>query len=222
MKKCLPAILALSAFIQTANAFVVTIEPDDYGIGADLSNVSPYVTLQKLEFASTPSGNVGVALPVYSRLAGSIDGSPSPSPTGDLSFGPYSFIQVPGPDDETVIRMGLGLLFHVPVEHVSLIANSFHPHAIATFWSAFDSLGSLIGSGISGGSALTGQNYLVDIAVPNMVSVIIGVEDGTASANYDHLVLSIDDRYAQVSEPGVLALLGAGLGCLALKRRRAA
>ena len=219
MKKLLPAVLALTAMTQAANAFVVTVEPDDYALGTDLSTVSPYVTLQHVLSSTQPIGEFLDTWPVHSVADVDGDGLPSPSPTGDRSFGRAAFIQY-GPDDQIFSSSGLGLFFNVPVVSASLIARNFYNYSVGTYWRAFDSQGSLVGSGLAGYGAQTGQTYLIDIVAPNMASVILGVDDGSATASYDHLVLSIDDRYAIVPEPAPLALLAGGLAGLVINRRR--
>jgi len=70
-----------------AHAYVVTIDPDEYGVGADLSNVAPGATLSW--FTNYPDSSARMT-PVYAIEAPTSDGFTAP--TGSLVFGYLSAV----------------------------------------------------------------------------------------------------------------------------------
>jgi hypothetical protein len=221
---CLGFFLAVSPLVSTA--FVVTIEPDDYLLGTDLSKISPYVTLQQADdgfLRGLPFGEAFIG-PVQASLPGSVNNSVSAAPTGNLTFGTFGYGFVEGAGDIGLDgRKGLGLRFEVPITHVSFLANSIYNvggNGLPVYWLAFDADGHEIADGNVGGGLPTGQNFLIDIQVANMASLVLGGFDGSNTANLDRLVLEVDDRYAKVPEPGSLILLATGLGGVMLRRRK--
>jgi hypothetical protein len=72
--------LGLVGFSATADAGLITIEPDNYPVDTALTNVSPYVTLMTL-------GSDNVAVPLFTVTAAEGDSATTDlSPTGDLVF----------------------------------------------------------------------------------------------------------------------------------------
>jgi hypothetical protein len=196
----LSVVVPLSFIALPAQAMTVTIEPDDYAAGTDLSNISPYVTLQKMSRSGSVLTYDG---PVLSTLVSS---GPA-APTGDRTFGSYA--------DGYTMGTALGLFFHEEVTNLSLLANNTYPFGVSTYWAAFDSLGVKLAEGYAGSGVTPGDNFAVNINVANMASVIIGASDGSNSSRLDALSFDIADREVAVPEPSGLMLLAAGaLGML--------
>jgi hypothetical protein len=189
-----------------SHALSVLIEPDDYAIGTDLSNISPYVTLQKLEVYMGTYTYLG---PVYSsQVTGYPDFNP-PAPTGDQTFGNYGHMPW---------GTALGLVFNTEVSNVSLLANNFYPFGVDTYWRALDADGVIIASGSAGGSATpAGENYLIEVNAENMAMLILGAGDGSNTSRLDHLSFEVD---VAVPEPSALILLGAGLAGILMTKKR--
>lgn len=199
----LSVVVPLSFIALPAQAMTVTIEPDDYAVGTDLSNISPYVTLQRMSRSGSVLTYDG---PVLSTLVSS---GPA-APTGDQTFGSYA--------DGFSMGTALGLFFHEDVSNVSLLANNIYPFGVSTYWAAFDSLGAKLAEGFAGTGVTPGDNYAVNINVANMASVIIGAADGSATSRLDALSFDVADREVAVPEPSGLMLLGAGVLGMSMAR----
>lgn len=216
--------LAMAVCPTLGNALVVTIEPDDYYEGADLSNVSPYVTMQRL--SSSFPGEPNPPSPVFAGAKQSpLNPGLSPTPTGQLSFGsaayngfydePYSL--------DTVIS-GIGLFFNQDVTDLSILAvRDFNTPQVGVAWHGFNEAGMRISSGYTHmdmAGVVTKINMLLE---PGIRSVVFGTQNGYGSIiNYDHLNFTIADSSAHVPEPSALGLLGLGLAFLGLRSRRKA
>lgn len=203
----LAALCTLAPF--ASHAMTVTIEPDDYAIGTDLSNISPFVTLQKMEVwmgAVTPSGSV------FSEAVSGGGGFNPPAPTGDQTFGNYGYGYGFG--------TAFGLMFHTAVSNVSLLANSYYWPGVPTTWAAFDASGNRLAVGSLGRDVPAGESFQVEVNVENMAMLVLGADDGGNTTRFDRLTFEVDDRYATVPEPRSWMLLGAGVMGVMLMRRR--
>lgn len=193
----------------TSHAMMVTIEPDDYAIGTDLSNISPFVTLQKMEVwqgTVTPNGSV------FSEAVSGVGDFNPPAPTGDQTFGNYGYGYGFG--------TAFGLMFHTAVSNVTLLANSYYWPGVPTSWTAFDATGAALASGSLGREVPAGENFLVEVNVENMAMLVLGADDGGNTTRFDHLTFEVDDRYAHVPEPRSWMLLAIGmLGVMVMRRR---
>lgn len=186
----------------TAAATIIEIEPDDYAEGTELTNISPYVTLQHasgmLAWPPTPI----YATNISHRFS---------APTGELGFGRFAG----GPvdcEDQVECYTGFSMTFHQPVNWVSLDAINFgYPPGIGTVWQAFDETGALITEGIAGNGF--GEPYQFTVAVPGMRTLIAGGEHTTGALEYDYL------RF-ELPEPTLLPLFGFSLAGLYFIRRR--
>ncbi|MGO1461777.1 MAG: PEP-CTERM sorting domain-containing protein [Marinobacter sp.] len=215
----LKVVLMLSAMIlaslftpSTTMATIITVEPDDFAEGTDLSNVSPYVSLQSL-------GGTGYeSQPVYSTRS-------NPryrAPTGELVFGTFgSTFGFDCGDGYFECAFGFGMTFHQPVSWVSLLyQNIFDGDTEARYynhpldWFAYDSSGEQIAKGrqISGSP---GQVFSLNLAIPNMKHLVVGANDGVNLMETDRLSFAVD-----VPEPTPAALLAIGLGAMLVARKR--
>lgn len=206
-------LFAAALFVFTpvvGHAATITIEPDDFAVGTDLSNISPYATLQKLEVYMGTYSYLG---PVYStQVSGYGDDYNPPAPTGDQTFGNYGHMPW---------GTAFGVAFNTEVSNVSLLVNNFYPFGVDTYWRALNAEGAIIASGSVGGHGEPmGTNHLIQVDVANMAMLIVGAGDGSNTTRVDRLSFEIDDRYVQVPEPSASMLLGAGLlGVVATSRR---
>lgn len=194
--------LALAPLI--ANATAITIEPDDYALGADLSYASPYVTLQSVYGGSGP---IQATQPQWDFAS-----------TGSLNFGSHAFINLGG-DGGIDDYEGFGMFFNQEVSHVSLLGlNWGYSPGLGAEWTAFDQAGNSIAYGATAGSSI-GETFLVDIQLDGIWSIIIGGGDGIGAVEFDHLTFDIDTPQSSVPEPGSLGLLAMGMTGLGLARR---
>lgn len=191
-----------------SHAFIVTIEPDDYAVGADLSNVSPYVTLSSRSYTYRTGDATDKPIKATAASPGHV------SPTGDLSFGYHGFYVWP---DEVGAPMygGLALTFHQEVSQVTLLANDSKWPGLSVDWVAYDRDGNRIGFGKSnsGGYGGPGETFLVDIRMDNLWAVVLGAHDAMNIISFDHLSFNV------VPEPSTWMLLAPGLLALVLRRK---
>ena len=201
--------LTLAALLinsMAAHATIVTIEPDDYAVGTNLSNVSSYVTLLG-RYEGPPS-------PVVARENVFLSDFGITAPTGAVSFGAYS-MQWACNWDRIECVWGLSMFFNQPVESVSLLAVNVYAPSLWALWSAFDAQGSLISNGSVPNTP--GVPFRINVSVPNMAALVVGGDDGISAIDFDHLQIRM------VPEPATLALFGLGLAGLgSIGRRRLA
>lgn len=204
--------LLLPLIPLTANALIVTIEPDDYAPGADLSNVSPYVTLRSLipTFPGVEIANV------FADDDGALGSPDYVAPTGNQTFGNHAFIFGSPPDIG-----GFNMNFNQAVNSVSLLANSEYPPGLLAVWAAFDQSGNIIGTGSAGNGVPLGETFGINIVLDNIWSVIVGGDDSMAAINFDYLVFEFDDP-VDVPAPASLILLLSGLLMILLRKKRVA
>jgi hypothetical protein len=213
--------LAFAVLPSVSNANVITIEPDDYALGTDLSTVSSYVSFQSASEAGTCGNPAGEAC-TSTRYVAENSGGQFGSPTGthDFGRGAYGFVGGLG-DHGPDSRTGLGLVFNQEVNHVTMLASSFYP-GLPAYWVAFDHDGNNIGEGREGAGLDVGEIFSVDINLDNIWSLVIGGETGISAVTFDHLTFNVDETgTASVPEPGALLLLVPGL-LLFVRRRKTA
>lgn len=219
--KHLPLVLFLAIQSIEVAATIITVEPDDYGAGADLSTVSPYVTLQSLTSHSQgPRRDAVRAEPRrVSEEAGNV-------PTDDFTFGTYGYAGLPlGTHiDDGYGFGGFGMFFNQEVSNVSMHAMNWYSFGdgLPASWAAFDDAGYAIAIG----SAMPPDNspdpFLISINVEGMRSLVIGGFSDIAAYEFDRLSFEISDSSgpsAGVPEPGMLALFAGGLMLLGASRR---
>jgi hypothetical protein len=200
----------LSTFSATASAILITVEPDDYAAGTNLTNVSPYVTLESVTPAF-PGSNVGA---IYADENGALGDPDYVAPTGDLTFGNHGFF-VYGEEPDLG---GFSMTFHQAVSNVSLLANNEYPPGLLAIWAAFDYEGNIIGEGASGEGVALGETFAVNINLDNVWRVVVGGDASTAAINFDHLTFEVDDLVS-VPGPAPLTLLLTALTVLLLRRK---
>lgn len=202
--------LLLALTSTAANAIVVTLEPDDYGLGVPLAN--SYVTTAFLDgsLEGDPWGN---ALTASDRRVHDPDYK---APTGDLIFGVFPFI-VPTPGHHSFF--GLGIKFHQDVFRVTLLANSLYtPSDLSAVWIAFDNEGNQIAFGGAGGDRPFYETFEINIQAKGIRSLIIGGDHSTSAICFDQLTFEFDELPdASVPAPSPLILLAIGLATLLLR-----
>jgi len=190
-----PAILLLASL--SAHAIPVVIEPDDYRVRTDLSNISPFVTLSR-----------GLGTPVFATQCCGLGGGTAP--TGNLIFGNFAFYVSPdGPFadprfDSLVAR------FNQPVDDVTFLVNWIPASGHSLFgvsWATYDEAGSLLGPAGSTQTFMTGDRaYAVLIhPSPQMRYLTIGGWDSIAALRIDRMSFTV------VPEPASLILFSIGL-----------
>lgn len=203
--------LILVLFSSTANAILVTLDPDDYGLGVPLIN--PYVTTAYLD-GSLEGDPWSSPLTAQDRRE---HGPDYQAPTGDLIFGAFPFI-FPIPDYNYGF-FGLGIKFNQDVFRVRLLANSLYtPGDLAAVWMAFDGDGNQLAFGTAGGDRPHYETFEIEIELRGIRSLILGGDAGTSAICFDYLTFEFDDLPdTSIPAPNPLALLLTGLAMIILR-----
>ena len=195
-------------------ATVIEIEPDDFGIGINLTSVSTFVEV---------TGFNGSA--VYAKASRSSAGAP----TGKLTFGAHGYSgelssmqfdsSCPSGAGLTaakngVCHWGLGFYFTRPVEWVSLLAlNSVYSSPLPAWWSAHDSEGTTLDWGQSSGELVDNVNVPFEMRIRGQDISFILVGGATG------IPMEFDRLRFKVPEPSTLYLALLGLIFVVLYRR---
>lgn len=203
--------LMLVALAPVAGAALITVEPDDYAPGTDLTDISPYVTLNSV-FPTYP----GTAVErIYADDDGALGSPDYVAPTGNLTFGNHGYFVYGEPPNIG----GFSMTFHQAVSNVSLLANNEYPPGLSALWAAFDYEGNIIGAGSAGVGVPRGETFEINIGLADVWKVIVGGDDSMAAINFDHLTFEVDDLVS-VPVPAPLLLLITGLLGLVLRKSR--
>lgn len=212
--------LALFIFPILSNALVITIEPDDYAIGTNLTNVSDLVTFKGSYYSQItngrPEGDSGVwdYAPTGNLVFANVPGTGTSSSCGIFGDGVHSDI------DNVLCDPGLAMFFSQEVSHATLLGfNANYPFGLGAIWRAFDKDGNRIGTGQTN-SAPVGGTFLVDVRLDGMWTLIVGGWTGIGAIKFDHLTFDTATPVAAVPESGSLGMLAAGLAGLMFFRRR--
>lgn len=209
--KSIVSALLLALAPGIANAIIVTLEPDDYGLGVPLAN--DYVTTAYLDGSlhGDPWSNV---LTADDRSAYDPDYK---APTGTLTFGAFPFIAPFGEFGYT----GFGIRFYQEVTRVTLLANSIYPPGdLAAVWAAFDNDGNEVAFGSAGGDRPASETFEIDIQVKGIRSLVLGGDTGISAIYFDHLTFEFDEMPGgSVVEPNIFLLLVTGLLLIALRHK---
>ena len=193
------------AGITVAPATTITIEPDDYMAGTDISTVSPFVTLTNGRhepiFASTFTCN-GLSAPTGSMVFGS---------TADAACHGWAS-QVGGPYPADNSGFAFVAAFQQPVTEVSVVAINFgFPLDFAVEFTAFDENFTEVGFGRV--NSPLGEAVSIVITGDNIRYIDLG---GFSSIG----ALALDKLSFVVPEPGSAALLVLGLFAMVSRKRR--
>lgn len=189
----------------TANAALITLDPDDFAAGTDLSGVSPYVALTNGSHEAVHSG-------LFS--CGSFAAA-----TGSMVFGLSGAAschgwasQVNGPFPTGVGGHGFVASFADAVSNISLQAlNHGYAGAFAVEYTAYDENFQVIMHGIV--DATLGEWITIELNASNIRYFDVGGIDGIGA-------LSLDQLSFEIPVPGTLTLMLLGLaGCLLGHRR---
>jgi len=201
----------LSFGVQFTQATPISIDPDNYTIGTDLSYVSDYVSIRSVWAELDDTGFIQAEGSVFATPAS----GPAPAPTGELSFGLYGFLTAMA--TPTDVLQGLAFRFSQPVNSISLLAQVNHPDwnlPLAASWQAFDQFGNVISTGFT--EQLVGQPTLISIQLPEIWSFVIGGDTGISVVEFDALSFNTID----VAEPNSIMLLLLGLMPLLVLRQK--
>ncbi len=187
--------LAVTPF---ANAIVITLEPDDVGVGGELKNAH----VQVAYVDDTVNGQS------WDNVLTVRDGSDPDyvAPTGNLIFGAFPFMVYDKDPKRTY--GGLGFKFHQDVFRVSLLANSIYPPGdLAAVWKAFDIDGNEIANGYAGGDRPASETFEINVHAKGIRTLIMGGDVSTAAICFDNLVFEFDENPSAVSEPNLMMLI---------------
>lgn len=187
------------AVTPIANAIVITLEPDDFGVGTALENA--YVRAVYLDDPANGQ-SWDNALTAKDRR----DHDPEyVAPTGNLIFGAFPFMVYDSTSESNY--GGLGFKFHQDVFRVTLLANSLYPPGdLAAVWKAFDIDGNQIAFGSAGGDRPPSQTFEIDIQAKGIRSLIMGGDASTAAICFDNLTFEFDESPTVIPEPNLIVL----------------
>lgn len=204
--------VVLNLVCTPAEATMIEIEPDNYAVGTNLSNVFHGVTLNRYSYRHRNSGDQQpIYDPVYSTLM--------PGPSGPLGFGYYEYArdaaQCWSGYSTCVSFSALLLQFDTPVNYVELAyySSGADPGQIFVFGADLQIIGNCSGSPWDGPCSSVehwGYDYrngtisfTINDRAPLIYSAIIAGDSG--STYLDSL------RYNTVPEPSAIFLLAMGM-----------
>jgi len=194
--------LALAVSTSIAHAILITVDPDDFTDGADISNAFPGITLSAIDGGS----NVITTSSVFSQI------SPLAS-TGTQVFG-HDGIFVETWANGLVGDLRIDFIQATDYVSLDIIANNgFDPG----FLEAYDSAGTLLGSFITLGNLGPGTSETASISSSSVnISYVIASGLSGNDVALDNLIYNS----ATVPEPATLALLSFGLLGIGITRRK--
>jgi hypothetical protein len=218
-------LLALSLLVATqAQALLVTLDPDDFAVGADVSQAIDGVTLSRVFWASrenyTRSPLTVRDCMGYSNYCG--------SPTGLHDFGGGSGLDVrvvPSLFDMSCCYLSnpvsvVEIAFDSPTNHVSLVMHMIMDHGVMVALDSDDNILAVCRQGLNSECPVTllmqegidSWHELVTLETEeeNIARILFG--GYSAAARLGAITVS-------VPEPGTLGLLGIGIFGIGLSRR---
>ena len=194
--------LALTLFTSMANAILITVDPDDFADGTDISNVFSGISLSAIDGGN----NILLTNSVFSQTS-------SLASTGTQVFG-HDGIFTQTWAQGLVADLRIDFIQATDFVSLDIIANNgFDPG----FLEAYDSTGTLLGSFTTQGNLGSGipETATISSGSANIAYVIASGLGGNDVA-LDNLIFNS----ATVPEPTVLALLSFGLLGVGIARRK--
>lgn len=186
---------------------VITIEPDNYSQGANISKVSPYVTLGYWAGTTPPT-----TLPIIASLVPTNDaGVRYPAPTGNRVFGLTSGGGFAGGGcgggPYGAGCQGFSMSFKQDVSRVSLLALNFgYPNGLPLQWAAWDAAGTLVENQVTA-SLSTGVPFWFDIRPTLPIrTLVIGGATGIGAICFDQLTFDISSTNPAPQAPSNVVL----------------
>lgn len=211
---CLKVIAVLLMLIPVlANALVITLEPDDYGMGVPLEN--EYVTVASTDGYSYPWSSLSAT----TARGASLWDKDYKAPTGDLTFGNYSLTPPLLGSDRG--WGGLLLRFNQAVSRVTMLANSGRSDQLfsGAGWVAFDFSGNQIGFGAAGPDGASGDVFEIDITLEDIWVVIMGGAETIPYIYFDHLTFEVPEISVPAPNPFILLMISLLL-CISCRQLR--
>lgn len=186
----------LLLFSVPASALLVTLDPDDYAPGTDLTTISPFVTL-----TDGAKGHV---------FASQFSCANQTAPTGGMVFAQTAApscsgwaSQAGGPFPDPLFGTAFVAAFAVPVESVGILGINFG-YSLPFFaeFSFYDENFRRLGGGVL--DAPLGQAISISFSAPGIRYFDIGGGDSIGALSLDRLSFSIP-------EPGSLPLMAIGV-----------
>ncbi len=200
-------LFALLGASAATHAALVTIDPDDYPLGADLSSPAEGVRLRVLQL------NVPSDAPIVAAGAGT---GLSPG-TGTRVFGHG---QAGDPLFQGAGFGGLQVTFEAATDYVAIdyLADDHHDQGLLI---AFDAQGRRIGQAVTGPMVAGGHRMLtVTTSSPRIRMVLAGSLADPKQGGLDRLVYEASDMQVHTPEPVSALLLATGAAAMGLRRRR--
>ena len=194
--------LALTLFTSMANAILITVDPDDFADGTDISNAFSGISLSAIDGGN----NILLTNSVFSQTS-------SLASTGTQVFG-HDGIFTQTWAQGLVADLRIDFIQATDFVSLDIIANNGSDPG---FLEAYDSTGTLLGSFITQGNLGSGipETATISSGSANIAYVIASGLGGNDVA-LDNLIYNS----ATVPEPTVLALLSFGLLGLGIARRK--
>lgn len=206
-KLAMLSVVGMLTFAGAASAALITVDPDAYAAGTDISNAFSGVTLS----ASGPGwSNPGTN--IFSVDPSTQPAEPFNASTGSLSFGTQDGLFPHLFREPTHLHMRVDFAVQTDFVSIDFISNNGDDQG---FMSVYDSLDNLLGSYTTDHLSLNQfETMAFSSASANIMYITASGLNGFSSGGLDNLQYN-----SPVPEPGTIALMCLGLVGLGFRRR---